>query len=193
KLLNERVIHQMDVEGMVPEYAVAGETVETGNKYEHLYGGDLGKIKSHSVIAIIRKEIGKDGLLRYRLVYLHEFPLVVEETAELYQHVEDWTYKVGRSFRIQRGAVDATNNQAFAEKIRQKLPQIEPIRFTEQNKQDMMTWMRSLAEQGRLIIPYNHRLVYQLNGEQFEVRGEKLIFSAPPHGNDDMVWALALA
>jgi len=198
KLLTERVIDKTESSSLIPEYAVAAENVVTGHKYAHLYGCDLGKIKSHSVIVIIRKEPGGDGILRYRLVYLHEFPLVMEETTELYQNVEDWTYKMGRVFRLERGCVDATNNLAFTEKIRQKLPMIEPIRFSEMLKQDMMSWLRRLCEQHRLIIPYDARLVNQMNAQQFETRGDKLIFSPPlgPGGKpvpDDQLWALALA
>lgn len=192
KLLNDRVL-EMDKESMIPETAIATELVTTGHKYAHLYGADLGKVKSHSVIAIVRKELGGDGILRYRLVYIHEFPLVVEESQDIYRQVEDWTYRMSRCFRLESGAIDATNNLAFADQIRSRLPQIEPIKFTDSNKQDMMTWMRKLAEEKRLIIPYNHRLVAQMNGEKYELRGDKLIFECPTGGNDDMLWALALA
>lgn len=194
KLLNEKVIDKMDTYGMIPETAIIAEDVKTGQSYYHLYGCDLGKVRSHSVIAIVRKEPGSDGILRYRLVYLHEFPLVVEESDTVYAQVEDWTYKVGRVFNLENGAIDATNNVALADQIARKLPMIEGVKFTDANKQDMMVWLRNLCEQGRLIIPYNHhKLVTQMNGEKYELRGDKLIFEAPTGGNDDMLWALALA
>jgi len=194
KLLNDRVIDKYERGSMVPESAVVTENVATGTKFRHLYGADLGKVKSHSVVAIVRKEPGSDGITRYRLVYIKEFPLVVEETSEIFNQVAEWSFKLNRCFAIEKGCLDATNNMAFAENLRQKMPGIEPVQFTLKVKRDIMTWLRNLCESGRLILPFDHRLISQMNAQQYELKANDTILFSPPKGsNDDMLWALGLA
>ena len=79
---------------------------------------------------------------------------------------------------------------------------VTPITFTNEKKTQMMTYMITLLEQGKLkISPDFKRLLNQMKTQQYKVTASRIIYSHPEGGadteyisyHDDLLWALGLA
>lgn len=150
-------------------------------------GVDLGKLRDYSALAVVKRE--KDGLVK--LVFVKEFLL---ETP--YTHVIGWIVRADRRFRFRRILIDKSGvGEAVMEEVRgQGLTNAEGKAFTAQSKAEMLAYLRIKMEQGKLKMPYNHRLCQQINSQQYEyAKSGQLKFWHPPHSHDDQLWALALS
>jgi phage FluMu gp28-like protein len=79
---------------------------------------------------------------------------------------------------------------------------VVPITFTNERKVQMMTYMITLLEQGKLkISPEFKRLLNQMRLQKYKVSGSRIIYSHPEGGkesetisyHDDILWALGLS
>jgi hypothetical protein len=71
---------------------------------------------------------------------------------------------------------------------------VEGVKFTAQTKEKLLTGLRLTMEQQRLALPYNNKLLQQINDQQYTYnKNGQLMFWHPQGGKDDMLWALALA
>jgi phage FluMu gp28-like protein len=79
---------------------------------------------------------------------------------------------------------------------------VYPVTFTNERKTQMMTYMITLLEQGKLkISPEYKRLLNQMRLQKYKVTGSRIIYSHPEGGkdteyisyHDDILWALGLA
>ena len=61
-------------------------------------------------------------------------------------------------------------------------------------KQELMTYLKQLMQEGRLHIPYEPELINEMNVERYELpKTGQIQFSHPNGTHDDWLWALALA
>jgi len=68
------------------------------------------------------------------------------------------------------------------------------VKFTQQTKQEMAQWLKQTMTEKRLHIPYDSKLIAELNTERYELTKDgKTRFSHPEGTHDDRFWALALA
>lgn len=150
-------------------------------------GIDLGKLKTHTAIAITQKQ-ENDTI---KLVYTHEFPLETPYT-QIIQHLKHAQQKLN----IQKTLIDQTGiGEPILEEIQnQNIPNTQGIKFTNETKTQLLTHLKLLMEQQKLAIPYNKKLLQQINNQQYTyTKTGKLQFTHPPNTNDDLLWALALA
>jgi phage FluMu gp28-like protein len=155
-------------------------------KGEYYAGIDFGKLQDHSVIAIVKIE---DNTIR--LFYLHEFPL---ETP--YTQVIGLLSRANEKFLFKKALVDQSGvGEPILEEIRnQSVDCVEGVKFTSETKENLLTGLKIVMEQGRLAIPYERRLCQQINEQQYSYsKSGCLQFSHPANAKDDMLWALALA
>jgi len=155
-------------------------------KGEYYAGVDFGKLQDYSVLAVVKVE---DNTIK--LFYMYEFPL---ETP--YTQVIGHLVRADEKFRFRMVLVDQTGvGEPVLEEIRsQGINRVEGVKFTVQTKEDLLSGLKILMEQGRLAIPYNRRLCTQINEQQYTYsKSGHLQFSHPPNSHDDMLWALALA
>jgi phage FluMu gp28-like protein len=155
-------------------------------KGKYFAGVDFGKLQDHSVLSVAKTE---DNTIE--LFYMHEFPL---ETP--YNQVIGHLAKANEKFHFQKVLVDQTGvGEPILEEIRnQGMNCVEGLKFTAETKEELLTGLKILMEQGRLAIPYERRLCEQINEQQYSYsKSGHLQFNHPPNSKDDMLWALALA
>jgi len=165
------------------EYDLENVTPKRG---DHYAGVDIGKLRDHSVVAVVKQE--KDVL---KLVFLKEFPL---ETP--YSHIIGFIVKADRKFGFTKILIDRSGaGEAVIEEIvAQGLTSTESKSFTMQSKAEMLAYLRIKMEQGTFKMPYSHRLCQQINSQQYEyTKTGQLKFWHSPNIHDDQLWALALA
>jgi len=153
---------------------------------EYYAGVDFGKLQDHSVLAIVKAE---DNAIK--LFYIHEFPL---ETP--YAQVIGHLARANEKFHFQKVFVDKSGvGEPILEEIRnQNVNCVEGIKFTTKTKEELLSGLKIVMEQGRLAIPYERRLCQQINEQQYSYsKGACLQFNHPAKSKDDMLWALALA
>ena len=74
------------------------------------------------------------------------------------------------------------------------ITQTQGVKFTQETKQEMATWLKTTMTEKRLKIPYDSQLIPELNLERYELTKDgKTRFNHPPGTHDDRFWALALA
>jgi hypothetical protein len=74
------------------------------------------------------------------------------------------------------------------------IAQTQGVKFTQESKQEMAQWLKSTMTEKRLHIPYDNKLIPELNLERYELTKDgKTRFSHPSGTHDDRFWALALA
>jgi len=158
-------------------------TPEGGDYYA---GVDIGKLRDHSAVAVVKQE--KDTV---KLVFLKEFPL---ETP--YSHVIGFIINANQKFRFIRILIDRSGaGEVVTEEVKaQGLMNAESKVFTVQSKAEMLANLRIKMEQKQFKMPYSHRLCQQINSQQYEyTKTGQLRFWHPKNSHDDQVWALALA
>lgn len=149
-------------------------------------GVDLGQKHDHSVIAVVERT-GDKMILRF----LKRFKLGTE-----YNTVLDYLKLLQMKFPVYGICIDRTGvGEVFVE-IAQKarLPNVSGINLSLEKKQDIMTNMRQMMQDGQIRFPYDLDLFNELSVEiaLFTETG-KTKFSHRTGTHDDMLWALALA
>lgn len=70
---------------------------------------------------------------------------------------------------------------------------IEPFRFTEISREQLLNGLKILLEQNKIKIPNDEILTNELKSFQYELTGQKVKMKVPSGLHDDMVMSLALA
>lgn len=161
--------------------------------FESAYSGqffsglDLGKYQDPSVLAILKAENQQ-----LKLVHLHRFPLNTP-----YASVIGYVKTISdRWQKIQKTLVDQSGVGDYITEDMQNtgLDNIEGIKFTQESKMEMATWLKQTLGEKRLQIPYDGDLIAELNVENYELAKDgKIRLSHPQGTHDDRFWALALA
>jgi len=155
-------------------------------KGKHYAGIDLAKLQDQTAIAIVNTEENTT-----KLVYIHEFPTQTPYT-EVIGHLK----RAHTKFNLQKTLIDQTGiGEPILEEIQnQNITNAEGIKFTTQAKEQLLTNLKLAMEQQKLAIPYNRRLIQQINQQQYTyTKTGHIQFTHPPNAQDDMLWALALA
>jgi phage FluMu gp28-like protein len=153
---------------------------------DYYAGVDFGKLRDHSVVAVVKREANA-----VRLVYMYEFPLETPYT-QVIGHIVRASQKLG----LHQVMVDQTGlGEPVLEEIRnQGVGCAQGLKLTTQVKEDLLAGLKIAMEQNLLAIPYDRQLCEQINGQQYEYgKSGHLLFSHPENSHDDMLWALALA
>jgi len=165
------------------EYASFEET-QGGDFYAGL---DLGKHQDHSVLAIIKAE---NNILK--LTHMHRFPLNTPYASVIgyVKTLNDRWQKIHKILTDSSGVGDYITEDM----TNTGLTNTEGVKFTQQTKQEMAQWLKQTMTEKRLHIPYDSKLIAELNTERYELTKDgKTRFSHPEGTHDDRFWALALA
>lgn len=152
--------------------------VPAGAKTGYFYlGVDIGRTRDATAIALVFQPFsGFSHLVNLEILYKLPFN-------EAFQRVDN-LIKLYRPLKVY---IDRTGmGMPLAEELERRWGKVvEGVYFGTQNKEAMMTNLRSLMERGDLRIPRHSELILQLHGIE---RG-----SYSGRGHDDAAWALALA
>jgi len=150
-------------------------------------GGDFGKHRDHTVLAVIERK-DKKLLLRY----CHQFPLRTPY-ASVIGHMkvlsDRWT-------AVHAAYLDKTGLGEYIVEDAENagIPNVEGVTFTEERKEQLATVLKEEMTGGNLWVPYDEHLINELNTERFMLtKTERIRFSHPEGTHDDRFWALALA
>jgi len=80
----------------------------------------------------------------------------------------------------------------FDDLTKQGMP-IEPFKFTETSREQLLNGLKILIEQNKIKIPNDDILINELKSFQYELQGQKVKMKVPEGLHDDMVMSLALA
>lgn len=159
-----------------------------GNVKGNFFAGvDLGKHQDYSVVSIV--EMKND--IR-NLVHCHQFPLKTSY-ASVIGYVKTLC---DRWRRIHKVLVDMTGvgDYIVEDMINAGIRETEGVKFTQQTKQEMATYLKQTMVQGKFALPYNNDLIAELNVERFELTKSGAIkFNHPQGTHDDRFWSAALA
>ncbi|MHC1586298.1 MAG: terminase large subunit domain-containing protein [Candidatus Hecatellaceae archaeon] len=153
---------------------------------EFYVGVDLGKHQDYSVVAVAER---LENLIR--LIHVHVFPL---ETP--YASIVGYVKALASSWQSTAGIlVDATGvGEYVAEDLAEALPNLEPVKFTQQVKVEMAFKVKQAMAAGKISIPYDYELLRQLSVERLEVSRDGSLRLTHPEGvHDDVFWAFILA
>lgn len=148
-------------------------------------GVDFGKLHSSTVITVI-EEVKEKAVTRYIKEY---------ERTEYTQQLRGLK-RVMQAFPVTKALVDQTGiGIRLFEELKQVYgAKVIPITFTLASKERMITNLRVMMEDGRVVIPKNERLISQLQTLEREIsRSGNLRFRHQVGKRDDYVWSLALA
>jgi phage FluMu gp28-like protein len=166
------------------EYKSFNETTQG----EFYAGLDLGKHQNPSVLAITAKT--EENTLK--LIHMHTFPLKTP-----YATVIGYVKTIcGRWQTIHKILVDMTGIGEYIveDMINAGITQTEGIKFTTETKQEMANWLKQCMTEKRLKIPYDPKLIAELNIERYELTKDgKTKFNHPQGTHDDRFWSLAMA
>ncbi|MBC7130738.1 hypothetical protein H5T51_05925, partial [Candidatus Bathyarchaeota archaeon] len=161
------------------------EELENG----HFYAGlDLGKYRDHSVLSIIKAEDSSK-----LLVHQHRFPLKTP-----YASVIGYVKTIcDRWQTIHKVLVDMTGIGDYIVEDMENAginAEVEGVKFTQETKEKMATYLKQCMIEKQLKIPYDPELIAELNLERFEMgKDGRLRFSHPEGTHDDRFWSLAIA
>ena len=80
-----------------------------------------------------------------------------------------------------------TSDPVLEKMHNQGLTNVEEIKFTVQNTEEMLASLKIAMEQKRLAFPYHRQLCQQLNEQQYTyAKNGHLLFSHPQDSHDDM-------
>lgn len=156
-------------------------------KGEFYAGLDLGKHHDYSVLAIFKTE--NDST---KLIHMHKFPL---RTA--YASVIGYVKTLcDRWDSINKVLVDMSGvgDYIVEDMINAGVTETEGVKFTQESKEKMATFLKQCMVENKLKTPYDSDLIAELNIERFELTKDgKIKFNHPENTHDDRFWALALA
>lgn len=154
---------------------------------EFYLGADFGKHRDFSVVAVVER---KDQLLMLR--YCHRFPLETSY-ATVIGHMKvlgDRWKSVRSSYLDQTGLGD----YIVEDSKNAGVPNVDGVTFTEPRKEEMATALKQAMLEGKFWIPYDRKLIDELNVEKYEfTKTGKIRFSHPEGTHDDRFWAVTLA
>ena len=160
---------------------------EDNAKGEFYAGLDLGKHQDHSVFTIVKTEESS-----IKLIHIHQFPLQTP-----YASVIGYVKTIRDRWQtINKILVDMTGvGDYIVEDMKNAgISQTEGVKFTQETKEQLATFLKQNMINKRLKIPYDPELIAELNIERFELTKEgKIRFSHPQGAHDDRFWSLALA
>jgi phage FluMu gp28-like protein len=153
-----------------------------------LYAGlDLGKYRDYSVLAVVKAE---DNSIK--LIHVHRFPLRTSY-ASVIGYVKTLC---DRWNSIRKVLVDMTGvgDYIVEDMINAGITETEGVKFTQESKEKMATFLKQCMVENKLKTPYDSDLIAELNIERFELTKDgKIKFNHPENTSDDRFWALALA
>jgi phage FluMu gp28-like protein len=172
-------------------------------------GIDFGRKDSETAI-VMTERAGKKKVSITRIEDDKEITEEVEENIWFVRYIETMNdvpapeqekhiYRVYRTFRPNRVYCDQTSfGLPFVDHLQQGHligPSVlDGVTFTSDVKERLIYNLKGMLEAGILIIPNNKRLKSQLHAIRAEeAPGGRRKFSGKATGNDDLVWALALA
>ena len=150
-------------------------------------GVDLAERVDHTAIAVIRREGD-----RLDLVHVHVFPLgtsLASAIGYLKTLRDRWT-------RLHAAYVDNTKHGDYiiTDMREAGVAEAEGVHFTQQRKQEMAQLLRQRLAEGTLHLPYDRKLLDELNTETYTLTKTGGVALEHPAGtHDDLFWALALA
>ncbi len=156
-------------------------------KGEFYAGLDLGKYQDYSVLSVAAIEQSS-----IKLIHIHQFPLRTPY-ASVIGYVKTLC---DRWQTINRVLVDMSGvgDYIVEDMINAGIGETEGVKFTQQTKEQLATYLKQCMIEKRLKIPYDSDLIAELNIERFELTKEgKIKFSHPEGTHDDRFWSLALA
>ncbi len=162
--------------------------LEQGTKYG---GFDVARSKKGDLAAIC--EVVRDGD-RYSAT-----ETIWAERGVEFEAMEDLAARLFKERGWARMAIDETGlGMMIAERLRKRLggpAVVDCVTMNPQTKADMMTHLRSLADQGKLHIPADRELRLDLHGIKRIVGDNSIRYDADRNerGHADRAWALALA
>lgn len=149
--------------------------------YLYQMGVDLAKYQDYTVISII-------NLHTFEQVYLERFNQL------------DWNIQKARieaiyhRFNRPRGYIDATGvGDPIVEDLTKRGIRLEPYKFTEQSRKDLLTNLSLKLEQRTVTLLDDETLKSELRYFQYELVGQKLKIKAPDSLHDDTVFGTALS
>jgi len=153
---------------------------------EFFIGVDLGKKRDPSVIAVVQK----DGET-LKLIFLKCFKLGTE-----YGAVMGAIRVICEKLKeVRKVCVDQTGAEFFVEDLKKvvRVP-VEGIMLTVPSKQEVLGYLRTVMQAGKLFYPYDPDLLNEITAERYELtKSGQIQFSHPAGTHDDKLWALALA
>ncbi len=164
-------------------YTDIPDKIDGTHKYQ--IGVDLAKYQDYTVITVI-------DLATFKVVEIDRFNQLDYTTQKIRIENTALRYKTEASPLIY---IDSTGvGEPIFEDLAQRKLQIEPYRFTEQSRKDLLTNLQLVLEQGKIRIPNDERLVAELKSMQYHLseRGT-LKIQVPDSMHDDMIMSLALA
>lgn len=150
-------------------------------------GLDLGKHRDHSVLAVTETTDNHT-----KLTHIHRFPLHTPY-ASVIGYVKTLSDRWQTTKKI---LIDMTGvGEYIVEDMKNAgITATEGIKFTQETKEKMATFLKQSMIEKRLKIPYDSHLIAELNVERFQLTKDgKIKFSHPEGTHDDRFWALALA
>jgi phage FluMu gp28-like protein len=150
-------------------------------------GLDIGKYQDYSVLAVAQIENSS-----IKLIHMHRFPLKTPY-ASVIGYVKTLC---DRWQTINKVLVDMTGvgDYIVEDMANAGMTGVEGVKFTQETKEHLATYLKQCMTEKRLKIPYDSELIAELNIERFELTKEgKTKFSHPQGTYDDRFWSLALA
>ena len=91
--------------------------------------------------------------------------------------------------------VDQTGAEFFVEDLMKVVKvEVEGVMLTVPSKQEVLGFMRTVMQAGKLYYPYDEDLLAEITVERYELmKSGQIQFSHPDGTHDDRLWALALA
>lgn len=155
---------------------------EGTKKYQ--MGVDLAKYQDYTVITVI-------DLTSFKVVEIERFNQI------------DWALQKARIEAIYLRYfnpltyIDSTGvgDPIYEDLFKRGLNRIQPFKFTEQSRRELLTNLQLHIEQGKISIPDNQILINELRSMRYELMGDKgKVKAVVPDGmHDDMIMSLALA
>ena len=156
------------------------------------FGVDFGKINDNSVIFAVRIKNPEDNPKDHVIEVVERIAVPLGTNyASVVQEILAHSKKHSGS----RFYLDSTGvGEAPCETLRLNNVFMEPIKFSNTSKMDILGNLKLLIEQGRLRIPNERELIDQLELFEYEyTTGGSLQLHAPAGSHDDEVMALGLA
>jgi len=160
------------------------ESLLTGSFF---LGVDLGKKHDYTVIAVIRK----DGDI-LKLVFMKQFKLGTDYGGPVMGALKILCEKLNMVHKI---CVDQTGAEYFVEDLIKVVKvDVEGVMLSVPRKQEVLGYMRTVMQGGKLYYPYDQDLLAEITVERYELmKSGQIQFSHPDGTHDDRLWALALA
>lgn len=154
--------------------------------FTHKYqiGVDLAKYQDYSVVTVI-------DLSTFNVVEIDRFNQMDYTTQKTRIENIALRYKTESSPTIY---IDSTGvGEPIFEDLAERGLQVEPYKFTEKSRKDLLTNLQLILEQGRIRIPNNEQLVAELKSMQYHLSDQgKLKIQVPNGMHDDLIMSLAL-